>query len=178
MYAFIDDTCFSLSNLFNSVWQPLGPSTSPQMTQSQLYQIEILIPPLQLRKLRHWEVICPRLCSKWMMKLKLESHWCGFKTHVLNLSVLALSPCLSISISLLGRFSGCSLVVTKKWTVRDGLGIFCLFNVLWFCLANKVTALLTSWSLEFFPSTILWYILIWILCITESIIWLLDYTCR
>ena len=143
MYVLIYNICFSLSKLFHSMWQCLGPSTSLQMTQAQLYQIEILIPPLQLRKLRHWEVMCPKLCSKWVMELKLESRWCEFKTHVLNLSVLALSPLLSISISLVGRFSGCSLVVTKKWTVQDGTGIFC-------CLVCFDSVLLTrsqpSWN--------------------------------
>ena len=33
VYALIYDTCFSLSDLFHSVWQTLGPSTSLQMTQ-------------------------------------------------------------------------------------------------------------------------------------------------
>ena len=32
-YALIYDICFSLSDLLHSVWQPLNPSTSLQMTQ-------------------------------------------------------------------------------------------------------------------------------------------------
>ena len=33
IYALIYDTCFSLSDIFHSVWHSLGPSTSLQMTQ-------------------------------------------------------------------------------------------------------------------------------------------------
>ena len=33
VYALIYDICFSLSDLLHSVWQPLGPSASLQMTQ-------------------------------------------------------------------------------------------------------------------------------------------------
>ena len=33
IYALIYDICFSFSDLLHSVWQPLGPSVSPQMAQ-------------------------------------------------------------------------------------------------------------------------------------------------
>lgn len=84
------------------------------------------------------------------MELKLEPWGYEFKTHKLNLSVLVLSPSLYRFIFLLGRFCGCSLVVAKERTIHCGTGIICLFNVHWYCLANEITAVLKSLSLEFF----------------------------